>query len=373
MFRHTFFLGRIFGIVVDLDYSWFFIFGLLTWVMAVSYYPGEFPHWGAGECWLLGAVTSVLLFVSVLLHELGHSVVAMHFGIPVPRITLFLFGGVSQIAEEPASAFSEFWLAISGPIVSLLLALLCWELQPAFAGLSPLLALAKYLALLNFILAIFNLIPGFPLDGGRVLRAILWGSTKNFQKASTIAAVSGQVFGYLLIFGGVWLVLTGNFFNGLWIAFIGWYLESAAKAQMQHQMLKNLLGGHKVSEMMTRDLKPIPAEMTLQELVEHHVLTTGRRSFVVSDGNGPAGLITLSAVKDVPRSAWPTTPVKQVMIMPEKLISIRPNTEAWTALEKMGRDGVNQLPVVLNGGIVGMVSRDDVLHYLRLVQAVATK
>jgi len=369
VFRHTIALGRIFGIEVDLDYSWFLVFGLLTWILAVSYYPVEFHNWSQGQYWLMGAVTSILLFASVLFHELGHSVVAMHYGIPVPRITLFIFGGVAQIAQEAESALSEFWIAIAGPVVSVLLALICWELTPFFADVAPLLALAKYLALLNFVLAIFNLVPGFPLDGGRVFRAILWGITHSFQRATTIAAVTGQGFGYLFIFAGVWMVLSGSIFNGIWIAFIGWFLESAAKSQIQMQLIKNVLAGHKVSEIMRRDFQGVPSATTLQDLVDHHILGAGRRSFVVDGDHGPAGLVTLSAVTAVPRSAWPSTTVNEVMILPEKLVSVQPNTEAWEALEKMGRDGVNQLPVVLNGDIVGMVSRDDVLHYLSLRQA----
>lgn len=369
MFRHTISLGRIFGIELDLDYSWFLVFGLLTWVLAVNYYPVEFGNWSQGQYWLMGAITAVMLFVSVLLHELGHSVVAMHYGIPVPRITLFIFGGVAQIAQEPAGPLSEFWIAIAGPVVSVLLAVIFGELETVFAALSPLLALAKYLALLNFVLALFNLVPGFPLDGGRIFRAILWGITRSFQRATAIAAMTGQGFGYFFIFAGVWLVLSGSFFNGLWIAFIGWFLESAAKSQVQMQLVKSILAGHKVSEIMRRDFQAVPSDTTLQDLVDQHILGAGRRSFVVDGGQGPAGLVTLSAVTAVPRSAWPGTTVSQVMILPEKLVSIQPDTEAWEALEKMGRDGVNQLPVVSDGGIVGLLSREDVLHYLSLRQA----
>ena len=368
MFKHSISLGRIFGIEVDLDSSWFLIFGLLTWILAVSYYPAEFRNWSAVQYWLMGAVTAAMLFVSVLLHELGHSVVALRYGLPVPRITLFIFGGVSQISQEPANALSEFWIAIAGPLVSFLLAAIFGALQLVFVKMSPLLALAKYLALLNFVLGSFNLAPGFPLDGGRIFRAILWGITRNLQRATTIAAVTGQAFGYLLIFGGVWQALSGNFFNGLWIAFIGWYLESAARSQLQMQTLKSVLAGHTVSEIMRRDLETVPAVTTIQELVDHHILTAGKRCFIVEGDGGRAGMVTVSTLKEVPRSEWSSTSVGQVMIPPEKLISIGPNAEVWAALEEMGRDGVNQLPVVQDGGIVGLVSREDVLQYLTLWQ-----
>jgi len=369
VFRHTVRLGRIFGIVVDLDYSWFVVFGLLTWVLAVSYYPTEFKNWSRGEYWLLGALTAIMLFVSVLLHELGHSVVAKRFGVSVPRITLFIFGGVSQMAAEPTNATAEFWIAAAGPAVSFALAAIFWQLRPIFASVPPLLALTKYLAMLNLILGAFNLIPGFPLDGGRVFRAIVWGITRNFQRATAIAALTGRFFGFLLVFLGVWQVLAGNFLNGLWTSFIGWYLESAAASQVQQQRVKDLLAGHKVSELMSRDCTRISGDLTLQELVDKYILGGGHRCFVVSRGDETVGLVTLSEIKKMPRSSWPTTNVAQIMIPSEKLTSTPANAEAWTTIESMGRNGVNQLPVLEGNKIIGMLSRDDLVHYLGIVQS----
>ena len=203
MFRHTVPLGRIFGIVVDLDYSWFLVFGLMTWVLATSYYPAEFKNWTPGEYWLMGALTAIMLFVSVLLHELGHSVVARRFGIPVPRISLFIFGGVSQIAAEPTNAAMEFWIAIAGPGVSFALGAIFWELRLVLASVPPLLALAKYMALIDLGLGAFNLIPAFPLDGGRVFRAIVWAISGSFRRATSIAVFAGRFFGFVMIFLGV--------------------------------------------------------------------------------------------------------------------------------------------------------------------------
>jgi Zn-dependent protease len=369
MFRHTIRLGRIFGIEIDLDYSWFLVFGLLTWLLAVNYYPAEFKSSSPGVYWLLGALTAIMLFVSVLLHELGHSVVAKHFKIAVPRITLFVFGGVSQIATEPTNAAMEFWIAIAGPAVSVALGAIFWELRPVLASVPPLLALAKYMALMNFGLGAFNLIPAFPLDGGRVFRAIVWAISRNFRRATSIAVFTGRLFGFLMIFLGVWLALAGQFFNGMWTAFIGWYLESAATSQMQEQRVKDLLAGHKVAEMMTRDCRRISDDLTLQDLVENHVLAGGHRCFVVSHGDKTIGLLTLSEIKTVPRSSWPTTNVTQVMIPSEKLISTPANAEAWTTIEKMERNGINQLPVVDRGRLIGVFSRDDLVHYLGILQS----
>jgi Zn-dependent protease len=371
LFRHTIPLGRVFGIPIDVDYSWFLIFSLLTWVLAVSYFPSQFQNWSATEYWVVGAITAAMLFASVLLHELGHSLVALRYKVPVKRITLFIFGGVSQITAEPPSAAAEFWVAIAGPAVSFGLAIFFWGLSPFVASVPPALAVTKYLALLNFILGVFNLIPGFPLDGGRVFRAMVWGIQRNFQRATIVAAVTGRFFGFLFILIGAWQVLVGHLINGLWIAFIGWFLESAAAAQVQQQLVKNVLEGHKVFEAMDRDYVRISGEMSLQELVDRHVLAGGHRCFVIGRGDASAGLVTLADIRKVPRSAWPATAANTIMIPREKLASIAPDSELWMALEKIGRNGVSQLPVVEDDQIVGILSREDVVRYLGTLQALA--
>jgi Zn-dependent protease len=207
-----------------LDYSWFLIAALFTWLLAVSYFPIEFKGGTTAEYWLMGALTAVLFFVSIVVHELAHSLVALRYKVPVRRITLFIFGGVSQIAREPPSAAAEFLIAIVGPLTSFALAALFFLSEPLLVSIKPALAMAKYLALINGVLGLFNLIPGFPLDGGRVFRAIVWGVNKNFHRATLIAASTGRFFGFLFIFLGVWMALRGNVFNGIWIAFIGWFL-----------------------------------------------------------------------------------------------------------------------------------------------------
>jgi Zn-dependent protease len=371
MFRHTIPIGRIFGISVDLDLSWFLLIGLLTWMLAVSYYPTEFHGWTVGQYWVMGFVTALMLFVSVLVHELGHSVVAKGYGMSVPRIVLFIFGGVSEISAEPPSAAAEFWIAIVGPVVSFVLAAFFWEIEPLFAWSPQLFALVKYLAYLNLILGVFNLIPGFPLDGGRVFRAVVWRFTGKYRRATAIAATTGRFLGFALIFLGVWQALTGNFISGLWTAFIGWFLESAAGSQLQMEILKSVLGDHKVYDAMKQDFPRVPADTTLQTLVDHYVLPGTGRYFVVNTPSGFAGLVTLDSIRKVPRSDWPVTAAAQVMVPLQSLDSTRPDAILWSALEKMGRDGVNQLPVVDGNGIVGILSREDVVHYLHVLQAFA--
>jgi Zn-dependent protease/CBS domain-containing protein len=368
MTRHSIPLGKILGIQIGLDYSWFLIFALLTWMLAGSYYPEEFKHWPPLLYWLMGAVTAIMFFGCVLLHELGHSLVALRYKIPVRSITLFLFGGIAQIAAEPPSAVAEFFIAVAGPLVSLALAILFYAVQPLVAGMEPLLGVAKYLAYINLALALFNLIPGYPLDGGRVLRAIVWAITGNMGRSTIIAANAGRFFAFLLIFLGVWQIVTGNLGGGLWIAFIGWFLDNAASIQIQQVMLRGLLTGHRVSEAMSRGCAIIQEDMTLQQLVDEQILGGGQRSFLVNRGDQTIGLITLHRIKEVPRPEWTTTSAAKAMLPREQLKCIGPDAELWSALQMMDRNGVNQMPVIRDQHVVGMLSREDVVTFLRTLQ-----
>ncbi|MGB8475316.1 MAG: site-2 protease family protein [Candidatus Acidiferrum sp.] len=370
MFRHTIPIGRVFGIPIDLDYTWFLIAALITWMLAVSYYPVEFKGGTSVEYWLMGAVSAVLFFGSIVVHELAHSWVALRYKIPVHRITLFIFGGVSQIAGEPPSARAEFQIAIVGPLTSFALAAVFFLLEPLLVNSPPALSVAKYLALINAALGLFNLIPGFPLDGGRVFRAIVWGAIKNFRRATVIAANTGRFFGFLFIFVGVWLTLRGNLINGIWIAFIGWFLESAAGSQVQQQMVQGLLVGHKVSEVMGNTCTQVPGDTNLQLLIDEEVLKHGRQCFLVSRGEQAIGMLTLHDIKEIPRPSWPTTTAAQAMIPLEKLSRLDPNAELWTAMEKMGRDGTTQMPVMLGNKFVGMLSTADIVKYIHTLQQV---
>lgn len=371
MSRHGVPIGRIYGISIDLDFSWFFIVALLAWMLADSYFPAQFGGWSPETYWLVGIATAILLFVSVLIHELAHSLVAQHYGIPVPRITLFLFGGVSQIAAEPPAPASEFWIAVVGPATSFVLAVFFWEIEPFFTTIQPLYALVEYLALLNLILAIFNLIPGFPLDGGRIFRALVWRITQNYHRATIAAGLSGRFVGFLMIFFGVWQALTGDLGGGIWIAIIGWFLESAANGHLQQETVRNLLGGHVVMDAMQRNFVQVPGTVSLQEAVDQAMLPARSRVAMVTSSGSAVGMLTMSSIRDVPREDWPATPAMRVMVPLDRLTTTQPNTMLWSALEKMGRDGVNQMPVVDGAGVVGMLSREDILHYLTGLRGLA--
>ena len=372
MFRHTIPIGRVLGIPIDLDYTWFLIAALITWMLAANYYPVEFKGGTTPEYWLMGALTAILFFASIVVHELAHSWVALRYKVPVHRITLFIFGGVSQIEGEPPTASAEFLIAIVGPLTSFALAAAFYFLEPLLAPTPPALAVAKYLALINGLLGLFNLVPGFPLDGGRVFRAIVWGVNKNFRRATLIAASTGRFIGFFFIIWGVWEALRGGFVNGLWIAFIGWFLESAAGAQIQQVMVQGLLVGHRVSEAMGNACTHVSGDTPVQRLIDQEVLTHGRRCFLVDQGNRPVGLLTLHNIKEIPRTSWTTTTAAQAMIPLDKLSKVEPNAELWKALEKMGGDGINQMPVVQGETIVGMLSRADIVRYLHTLQQAHT-
>jgi len=368
MSRHGIPIGRLFGISIDLDYSWFLIVALLTWMLAASYYPTQFPGWTAAVYWGIGLATALLLFVSVLVHELAHSLVAQRYGIPVPRITLFLFGGVSQIATEPPSAASEFWIAIAGPVTSLAIAAICWEIEPLFTGTQLVFALVEYLAILNLMLALFNLIPGFPLDGGRVFRAIIWKTTHNYHRATVAAGMSGRFFGFLLIFLGIWQALAGEIAGGIWIVVIGWFLESAAGSQLQQESVKSILGSHTVADAMQKDFPRVEGDVSVQELMDKYLARSNAHAVVVMAPDGTAGVVTLAALRNMPREMWPYTMASQAMTPLRVAETTQPSAILWTALERMGRGGANQLPVVDETGVVGILSREDILHYLSLLQ-----
>ncbi|CAG0947767.1 Putative zinc metalloprotease Rip3 [Anaerolineae bacterium] len=365
-------LGRILGIPLGLDYSWFLIFALVTWSLAGSYFPGQYPGWGTGLYWAIGLATSLLFFASVVLHELGHSVIALRNGIPVRSITLFIFGGVAQIGREPGSPGVEFRVAIAGPIVSFALAGLFGALGWFAASFAPLAALATYLAYINASLGLFNLIPGFPLDGGRVFRAIVWRVTHSFRRATEIAGAAGNLFAWLFIFWGVWQMFDGNFAGGLWIAFIGWFLQNAATASVQQMTLERLLTGHTVGEIMTRECPTVAPEVTLEQLVHDHILTTGRRFFPVARAGRVEGLLTLHHVKEISRDRWATTTVAQAMTPLVQLRIAHPGDGLWKAMQEMTADGVNQLPVIdaANGELAGVLARDNVLTFVRTLAEV---
>jgi len=359
-------LGRILGIEIRLDYSWFVIFVLVTWSLAGQLFPSSYPGWAPMAYWVVGLLAAVLFFGSVLAHELAHSLVSQRYGVPVHDITLFIFGGAAHISDEPKTARGELVMALAGPATSLLLSAffgMLWLLSRGTG--SYLYAISSWLAGVNLSLAVFNLIPGFPLDGGRVFRAIVWAISGNLRLATRIATGLGRLVAFGFIFAGVWQIFGGNLANGLWIAFIGWFLENASANTYRRQALRDMLAGHKVSEIMTRECAHIPATLTVEALVNDLLLPSGRRCFPVEEGGRVQGLVTVHRIQQMPRAQWPHTRVDQIMIPLDQLKTVRPDDELDDVLERMTHEDVNQLVVVEGQELMGLVARDGLLNYIR--------
>lgn len=360
-------LGTIFGIPIRLHYTWFLIFALVTFSLSWQYFPSVYPQWSVVQYWVVGIATSLLFFGSVITHELAHSLVSKRNGTPVKSITLFIFGGVAHISREASRPMAELAMAAAGPLSSLVLggffALVALVARPVN---EPVAALGSWLFRINVMLALFNLIPGFPLDGGRVLRSLLWHFTGNYKRATRTATLAGQGVAYLFILGGILIMfIWRDWFSGLWLAFIGWFLDNAASASYRQAMLRESLQGYTARDVMTQDAPVVNRGLTLRQLVRDYVLPTGRRFYLVVDGDRLEGIMTLHNIKTVPESRWDTTPVGEAMTPREKLQIAPPEEEAMSLLERMDEGDINQVPVVSEGRVVGMVARDNLLRFIR--------
>src|SRR5689334_14836998 len=363
-------LGRLFGVEIGLHYSWFIIAVLITLSLAQQFQLTN-PAWSGALRWGLGLITAVLFFASIIAHELSHALVAKARGLPVRSITLFALGGVAQMERDAGDAKTEFWMGIIGPITSfvigfvcLVLALLLGWTAPGFPR-TPVAAMLMWLGVINVGLAIFNMIPGFPLDGGRVLRGVIWWITGNAKRATTIAARVGQVIAFLMIVYGVMRFFSGAGFNGLWIAFIGWFLLSASRESYAQMAISEGLRGLRVGDVMSRDFPVVDAYTNLQTFAEENLTRTGRRFWVVTLNGQPEGIITPTEISAVQRNRWPYTTVADVMRPLDATRTVNPNTPVTEALEVMAQQDLNQLPVVSDKGLAGLISR---AHILQLIQ-----
>ena len=362
-------LGKIVGIPIRVHSSWFLVLTLVTWSLAGGYFPQEYPGWATVTYWLVGLITAILFFASVLFHELGHSMVALCQGVPVRSITLFIFGGVAQIGGEPPTAGAELRIALAGPLTSLGLAGIFGLLKLGIVSNSALAAVVAYLGRINLMLALFNLTPGFPLDGGRVLRAVLWGLGRSFRQATRWASAIGQGVAFMFILFGMWQMFLGgflNFLNGLWITFIGWFLNNAAESSYRRVLLRDRLVGVTAGDVMAQECPTVSGDLLLDRLVNDHILDTGRRYFFVTQDGELKGLITLHNVKKMPRDRWNEVTVYQVMTSVDALFWARPDEDMWALLQRMGKADVNQVPVMDDGRLVGMITREHMLRQVRI-------
>lgn len=376
MFGNRWQLFRLYGIPISVDVSWLVILALLTLTIAGAFpslmqqFFGEAaPTLSPAAYWIMGLIAALAFFVCILLHELGHAIVARRRGMPIRGITLFLFGGVAELEGEPPSASTEFWMAIAGPIVSLLLGLglgLLAEIGYHNGWPPPVVLVLGYLGFVNLLLLVFNLIPAFPLDGGRVLRSILWGTTGSLRRATRWASATGQAFAWLLIAWGIVQFFGGNWLGGIWSGLIGLFLNNAAQSSYRHVLIRNALQGEPVRRFMIAEPIVVPPSLDLLHWVEDYVYRFHHRTFPVATDGHLAGLISTHALAQLPRDQWPAHTVGEVMQRDLEPITIGPDADALEALSKMQRSGSSRLLVADQDRLVGIISLKDLLGFLDL-------
>lgn len=365
-------LGKVFGIQLRLHYSWFLIFALLAASLVA-------PDWSSPFAWAIGIATGLLFFTSVVAHELAHSLVGRANDIPVSSITLFIFGGMAMMTREASRPKAELKMAAAGPICSAVIGGICLLIWRVLGqGMPPLVEqMVLWLMIMNFALAVFNLIPGFPLDGGRLFRAAIWRRSGDFRRATRIATRVGQGVGYFFIGAGISIVVLSfvpflsppfglNSFSGLWLAFIGWFLQGAAQTSYRQTEWRETLRQFTVAQVMSASYPVVPPDITLGRLVEEHIFPTGYRLFMVVGEDRFEGILTLDNIKAVSRQDWGVTRVKDIMTPRDKLRVVSPDENALSVLEGMNESGMNQILVVSGGQVMGLVSRESLTGFLRV-------
>jgi Zn-dependent protease/predicted transcriptional regulator len=361
-------IGKILGIPIYLHSTWVIIFAAITYSLAMQFQQQN-PGWTPAQQWSVGVFTSVLFFASLLFHELAHSVVAQHYKIRVLSITLFIFGGVASIERDPSKAIQEFNIAIAGPLASGFLAGLFFGLVQVFPSNQTVNAVSTWLWTTNLLLAIFNLLPGFPLDGGRIFRAIIWGATKNFSKATRVAGASGRLIAYAMILLGGFAVFKGFIAQGLWSVFIGFFLLNAAQESVAQAAIRETLSGLRAADVMSHEVPTVGRAISLEEYGAE-VLRTGRRCHLVITDDRLVGMMNVHTLNSVPRNEWAHNSVQAVMIPRERILWATPDEPLLGLLERLLSADINQMPIVSgsDGGaaqIIGMVSRDSILRVMQ--------
>ncbi|WP_018137800.1 MULTISPECIES: site-2 protease family protein [unclassified Thioalkalivibrio] len=368
MFKTVLVLGHVSGIRIQIHISWIFILILLLASMSTGFYH-QYPEWSLAMAVGTAAVTALLFFSSILAHELGHSMVALRRGVPVESITLFIFGGLAQMGRDPERAEDEFWIAIAGPAVSAALALLFWWLALLTADwFEPVPVALGWLALINMIVAIFNLIPGFPLDGGRVFRAVIWKLTGDPRRAIEAAVRGGRMVAYLLFGFAFWnVVVLGNLIGGLWVMLIAWFLLNMAEMQGRMYDMRERLVDVRARDLANPDPPFVGQDVSVEEWIDRFVLPGGRRSFLVGDAERVQGLVTLSDSRKVPRERWPTTRIAAIMTPVDALSRVAPDTKAEEILQVMSEHNLNQIPVMDESGrAIGWIDRQQLLRTIEI-------
>lgn len=363
----SFKIGRIFGVDVGVHWSWIFIFFIVTWSFATGILDHFYPGWSDAQRWVAGALVAAIFFLSVLAHELSHAVMSNHHGLPVRSITLFVFGGVANLSREPDRPGLEFQIAIVGPGTSLALGALFalgWLIIDPFSdGIA---GISANLALINASLAVFNMLPGFPLDGGRVFRSIVWSRNHDRLRATRLASKVGEWIAYTVMGLGVVMTFFGGLFSGIWFLLIGFFLRNASSASYEQLLIETTLSGINVRDVMRTGYERVPPEMTVEELVQEGVLRRNVRCFAVIAAGDFAGIVTLTDVRRVPREEWTSTSVYRAMTPATRLHTVSPSDNLTSVLRLMAEHDVNQLPVVQGRELVGMLDRGDVMRFIEV-------
>lgn len=363
--KKSIYLGTLFNIPVEINYTWFIILSLIVFSLARGYFPLTNPELDPGAHWLMAFIAALLLFASLLAHEFSHSLVAMKNNLPISGITLFVFGGIAHMEKEPPSPEVEFKMAIAGPLMSFFLALVFFSLTTALynLGAAPaFLTITNYLFIINLVVGIFNLIPGFPLDGGRVLRATLWHFMKDIRRATAIAAGIGKSFAYLLIGIGLLNLFTGGLLAGVWFIFIGLFLQEAAETSYRQVVLKKLLGRTTIEKFVTSDVITVPANTFLDKLVDDYFFKYRHHSFPVVEDDQILGILTLHDIKHLDKTKWKETTAKQVMLPLNPDLVIHPSAHAMDALAQLSRNGLGRALVIDREKLIGIISQKDIMR-----------
>lgn len=363
----SFRLARIFGVDVGVHWSWVFIFGIVTWSFATGVLHHFYPEWTDAQRWIVAALVSTVFFLSVLVHEMSHAIVSNRLGLPVRSITLFVFGGVANLEKEPDNAKDEFRIAIVGPLSSLALGGL---FALGWAALYPInediAGITAYMALINVSLAVFNMLPGFPLDGGRVFRSIVWGRNRDRLRATRTASRAGEFIAYGMMAVGVAEMVLGSVVSGIWFVLIGFFLHNASTASYEQLLIETTLSGIRVRDVMRGDAARISPDMSVEELVRAHILGGHARCFVVMAGGDFAGIVTLTDVRRVPQEQWATTSVFRAMTPASQIHTVGPLDSLTDVLRLMAMHDINQLPVMQGRDLAGMLDRGDVMRFIQV-------
>jgi Zn-dependent protease/CBS domain-containing protein len=369
MFEQRVSLFRILGFEVRIDASWLILAILVTWTLAVGLFPAWYPDLAANTYWWMGIVGALGLFVSIIFHELSHSLVARRYGLPIKGITLFIFGGVAEMTEEPVSPKVEFLMAAAGPIASFVLAAIFYGIGAVGASADwpvPAAGVVAYLAIINVVLAAFNLVPAFPLDGGRMLRAALWAWKGRMRWATRVASNIGSGFGLVLIFLGIFNVVAGNFIGGFWWFLIGLFLRAAAGTSYRQVVVRQALEGVPVRRLMNRTPVTVSPSLPVSDLVENFFYRYYFKMFPVVDGERVLGCVTSGDVRDLPRERWPYTTVGEIMRKASSENTVSPDLDAVEAMALMNRSRNSRLLVANQGRLAGIITLKDMLSFLSL-------